>query len=53
MTWGYWGIVVGLSVLVMLFFLSMEIQYRRPRPRAAPGPEHSSAEERAAGRHAA
>jgi hypothetical protein len=31
MTWGYWGIVAGLLILLGVFFLSMEILYARAR----------------------
>jgi hypothetical protein len=29
MTWGYWGIVTGLAVLLLIFFACMEILYHR------------------------
>lgn len=28
MSWGYWGIVTGLLVMLVLFFVSMGILYR-------------------------
>lgn len=31
MSWGYWGIVTGLVVLLVVFFVSMEILYSRAR----------------------
>ena len=31
MTWGYWGIVAGLLVLLGVFFACMEILYARAR----------------------
>ncbi len=31
MSWGYWGIVTGLVVLLVVFFISMEILYARAR----------------------
>ena len=31
MTWGYWGIVAGLLVLLGVFFACMEIIYARAR----------------------
>jgi len=31
MSWGYWGIVSGLVVLLVVFFVSMEILYSRAR----------------------
>lgn len=29
--WGYWGIVVGLAALVMIFFVAEEILSRAPK----------------------
>lgn len=31
MTWGYWGIVAGLLLLVGVFFICMEIVYARAK----------------------
>lgn len=31
MSWGYWGIVSGLVVLLVVFFVSMELLYSRAR----------------------
>jgi hypothetical protein len=31
MTWGYWGIVTGLLVLLGIFFACMEILYARAK----------------------
>jgi hypothetical protein len=31
MSWGYWGIVTGLVVLLVVFFVSMEILYSRAK----------------------
>jgi hypothetical protein len=31
MSWGYWGIVTGVVVLLVVFFVSMEILYSRAR----------------------
>jgi hypothetical protein len=31
MTWGYWGIIAGLLVLLGVFFVCMEIIYARAK----------------------
>lgn len=31
MSWGYWGIVTSLVVLLVVFFVSMEILYSRAK----------------------
>jgi hypothetical protein len=48
MSWGYWGIVVGLLSMVAVFFVCMEIMYAQARKglggmnEKADGPERAS-----------
>ena len=56
MTWGYWGIVSGLLILLGMFFVCMEILYARARNGA--NGKHTSTDNAAAqndesGKHAA
>lgn len=49
MTWGYWGIVTGLLVLLVLFFICVEILNRIPQTSARGEPEFPEGKERKAG----
>ncbi len=54
MSWGYWGIVTGLMVLLAVFFACVDILYRRPRSATPSNAEPSGAnQEKASGKHAA
>jgi hypothetical protein len=59
MSWGYWGIVTGLAVLVATFFICLELVYSSSKispdasPRLADGPGESSKETFTSGRLAA
>jgi hypothetical protein len=59
MSWGYWGIVTGLVVLVATFFICLELVYSGSKispdasPRLADGPSESSEETFTSGRLAA
>jgi hypothetical protein len=37
MSWGYWGIVAGLAVLLAVFFICMELLYAHVRQAAKEG----------------
>jgi hypothetical protein len=52
MTWGYWGIVSGLLILLGIFFVAMEILYARAK-NGATGRQAENAESDKAGKHAA
>jgi hypothetical protein len=54
MSWGYWGIVTGLMVLLAIFFVCVDILYRILRS-SAPGNAESSEgnQKHDSGRHAA
>jgi hypothetical protein len=45
MSWGYWGTVTGLVVLVATFFVCLELVYSRPKtsPEASPPKRLSNA----------
>ncbi len=59
MSWGYWGIVAGLGVLLAVFFISLELLYSGTKEAAkgnGPGAEERQGESQAAAsnaRHAA
>lgn len=56
MTWGYWGIVSGLLILLGIFFACMEILYVRARNGAsgkAGVADDAAAQTDSTGKHAA
>lgn len=55
MSWGYWGIVTGLLVLLVLFFICVEILNRIPQSTARGDTGFSGGKESktGSGRHAA
>jgi hypothetical protein len=55
MSWGYWGIVAGLLVLLTIFFFCMDLLYRDEQ-KAMPGenlPDSQKATRAADSKHAA
>jgi hypothetical protein len=55
MSWGYWGIVAGLLVLLTIFFFCMDLLYRDEK-KAMPGediPDSQKATRAAGSKHAA
>jgi hypothetical protein len=54
MSWGYWGIVTGLLVLVTVFFFSIDLFYRgKKTPSDELAPDKRGATHEAGSRHAA